>query len=244
MNADYSTAELRLMAAYANCKSMLEDFESGVDYHKLTAAKIYNKDIEDVTSEERQKAKSTSFGIIYGITAYGLAKQIKTSVEEAQKLIDSWFEIRPEVKAFIELVFSQYEKAQVGQTVKFMNIFGRLRRVTRVPKVIEVNGKKKYNSDFGHIQRECVNYYPQSTVADILHLGMVRLRKALMENDLVDHCRVLLTIHDAVLLEVREEKVEQVAEVVKQALEFPVQFPFVTLTLPVDISWSKVWRKD
>lgn len=244
MSADYSMAELRVIAAYANCKSMLDDFASGVDFHSITASRVFRVPLDKVTSEIRTKAKSCNFGIIYCISAQGLAKQVGCSVDEAQKIIDDWFTARPEVKDFIDKVRKHYYDTPVGATAYFMNVFGRLRRIPRYPFYIEDDGKKKRNPEYGHAERECVNFYPQSTVADILHLGLVRLKKRLVDYSLADYCKILLTIHDAVLLQVKEEKVNEVVEVVKEALEYPVRFAFTTIALPVDISWDKVWKKD
>jgi len=245
MNADYSMAELRVIAGYANCKNMLQAFESGIDFHSLMASQIFNKSMDEVTSEERTFAKRINFGIPYGISPYGLSVMLNRSVEECRDIMNEWFRANWEVREFIEAVKHEYASVEVGDTAKFQNIFGRIRRIQRVPKYEKTkNGREVFNKKYAHNEREAINFYPQSTVADILHVGLVRLDKMLKEAGLEDSCNILLTIHDAVLLEVKEDKVEAVADIVKKALEFPIRFPFVKLSLPVDISWDRVWKKD
>ena len=246
VSADYSMAELRCIAGYSNCKSMLDGFKSGVDFHKLTAARIFHKDIDSVTSAERTIAKSVNFSIPYLTTSYGLAERLKISEEQAKEFIDEWFRDRPEVKRYIDKLISIYENTDVGSIAKFMNIFGRMRRVHRVDKFIPnpKNGKFKFNPEYSHKLREIVNFYPQSTVADTLAIGLIRFYKRLVKNDLLEYCKLLLTIHDAVLLEVKKEKIDIICSLLKESFEFPLKFACTQIILPLDISYDKVWKKD
>jgi len=246
VSADYSTADLRFIAWYANCRSMIEGFESGVDFHRWCAAKIFNKDPEDVTKEERQISKSINFGVAYLMSAYSLSQTLKIPIEKAQEFIDKWFEDKPEVRYFIDMLLKKYESASEGEEVTYCNIFGRCRRVVRVKKFYfnPNTGKRRYNPEYGHIERSIVNFYPQSSVADTLAIAVIRMNKKFIENGLENYVKMLLTIHDAVLLEVKKEYVDKVCEIVKESMEFPIPFPYKKLILPVDFTVGKCWYKD
>jgi len=245
VSPDYSMADLRVLAAYANCKSMLKAFEEGHDFHRYVASTIFGKDMDEVTTEERSKAKSVSFGIPYLISAKKLAQKLKVTEVQAKLFIAKWFEDKKEVKIFIDMLRKRYAQAQEGEEVVYYNIFGRARRVIRVKKFFEsLDGKRRYNYEYGHIEREIVNFYPQSTVADALTISLVRLKRLLKKYNLRDKVRILLTIHDALLLEVKVEYVEQVKKLVKEAMEFPIKFPYYDLILPIDFTIDRCWKKE
>lgn len=246
VSADYSMADLRMLAGYSNCKSMIEAFNSGIDFHTLTASLIFNKNLEDITIEERSIAKSINFSIAYLTSAYGLAQRLNISVKEAQDFIDRWFQDKPEVKYFINVLISQYDKTEEGKEAKFMNIFGRMRRVQRVRKYYEdkLTRKRKLNPEYSHRIREIVNFYPQSTVADALMISLIRLKRKLIEKELKPFCKFLLTRHDELLLEAKKEKADEICEVVKWAMEFPIPFANCQIVIPVDFTIDKMWKKE
>ena len=242
MQGDYSMAELKVMAAYAKCKSMLDAFEQGFDLHRFTASNIFNIPLEKVTSEQRTVAKTTNFGIIYLISPYGLAKRLNIPNELAESYINKWFETYPEIKTFIKKVSAAYENKNVGEYLVLKNIFGRRRRLPRVDKYIYEGKQKKYNPQFEHIKREAVNFFPQSTVGDALSTATVRFYNK--KKHLGDKCRILLSIHDALLNEVHSSVLEESLYILKNAMEFRLPFKNIDLTLTADISHNKVWVKE
>jgi len=190
--------------------------------------------------------QSINFSIAYLTSAYGLAQRLNISVKEAQDFIDRWFQDKPEVKYFINVLISQYDKVEEGKEAKFINVFGRMRRVQRVRKYYEdkFTGKRKLNLEYSHIIRQIVNFYPQSTVADALMISLIRLKRKLIEKELKSFCKFLLTRHDELLLEVKKEKVDEICEIVKWAMEFPIPFANCQIVIPVDFTIDKMWKKE
>lgn len=236
VSADYSMADLRMIAGYSNCQSMLNDFASGVDFHTLQASKIFKKSVEEITKEERSIAKSINFAIAYQASDVGIAKMLNIPVELAKHYIDSWFSDKKEVVAWVNMIRDYYSKFPDGSYVYFWNIYGRIRRILKV--------SKSNRSEYEHHLREAINFFPQSSVADTLMIALLRLEKFLKERGLKDKVRYLLTIHDAILLEVKEEVVEEVAGLIKKAMEFPIPFAYHNLVIPVDVTINERWIKE
>lgn len=236
VSADYSMADLRMIAGYSNCQSMLNDFASGVDFHTLQASKIFKKSVEEISKEERSIAKNINFAIAYQASDVGIAKMLNIPEELAKHYREQWFSDKREVVSWINMIKDYYNKFPDGSFVYFWNVYGRIRRIMKV--------SRKNRSEYEHHIREAINFFPQSSVADTLMMALLRLDKFLREYDLKDKVRYLLTIHDAILLEVKEEVVNEVTQLVKKAMEFPIPFVYHNLVIPVDITINERWVKE
>ena len=180
-SADYSQIELRLMAHLSQDHNMVEDFNSGHDIHQATAAKIFKVDIKDVTSDMRRKAKTANFGIIYGISAFGLAERMEVSRSEAKQLIDDYFATYPGVKAYMD---QSIEKArQLGYTETLLG------RRCQLPDINSRNAVVR-----GYAERNAINAPIQGTAADIIKVAMIRIDKRMREEGL--RSKMILQVHD------------------------------------------------
>ena len=180
-SADYSQIELRLMAHLSQDKNMVEDFNSGHDIHQATAAKIFKVPIEEVTSTMRRKAKTANFGIIYGISAFGLAERMEVSRGEARQLIDDYFATYPGVKEYMD---KSIEKArQLGYTQTLLG------RRCQLPDINSRNAVVR-----GYAERNAINAPIQGTAADIIKVAMIRIDKRMREEGLKS--KMILQVHD------------------------------------------------
>ena len=204
VDSDYSQIELRILAHIANDEKMIEAFNEGQDIHRSTASHVLNKDFNDVTPAERSKAKAVNFGIIYGISAFGLSEQLKISVNEAKGYIDEYLEKYSNVKKYMDEMPKIAKKDGYVET-----IFGRKR-------YIEELYSNNFNiREFG--KRAALNAPIQGTAADIVKLAMINVQKRI-EKENID-ANILLQIHDEILLEVKEEEKEKAAEILKEEME-------------------------
>ncbi|NMC41845.1 MAG: DNA polymerase I [Bacteroidales bacterium] len=202
LSADYSQIELRLMAHLSGDENMISDFLSGYDIHAATASKIFNVDIKDVTREMRSRAKTANFGIIYGISAFGLSERLTISRNEARELIDGYFASYPGVKAYME---ESIRKARATGYVTTM--FGRKRYVR------DINSRNQVVR--GNAERNAINAPIQGTAADIIKIAMVNIYNSLMRESL--KAKMILQVHDELIFEVLPEELERVrALVVKE----------------------------
>lgn len=206
---DYSQMELRLLASVANVQALKEAFASGKDIHAATAARIFGLSPDAVDREHRSRAKAVNFGIVYGISQFGLAKQIGVSREQAKQYIDSYFAVMPEVKTYME------------NTIDFARRHGYvLTPLGRKCAIAGINDKNKRLAAFA--ERASINAPIQGGAADIVKLAMIRVQQALTENRLA--AKLLLQVHDELVLEVREDEAEKVAELVKNIMENAAEF--------------------
>ena len=202
--ADYSQMELRLMASVADVKALKEAFASGVDIHAATAARVFGLAPDKVDREHRSRAKAINFGIIYGISQFGLAKQIGVSRDVAKQYIDSYFAIMPEVKAFMD------------KTIAFAHRYGYVETpFGRKCVVAGINDPNHRIASFA--ERAAINAPIQGGAADIVKLAMQRIATALKERNL--DARLLLQVHDELVVEAREDDVPQVAELMRTIME-------------------------
>ena len=199
LSADYSQIELRLMAHFSQDEHMLAAFRSGQDIHAATAARIYGKPIEQITKDERRKAKTANFGIIYGISAFGLAQQLDCSRTEAKQLIDDYFAAFPRVISYIE---SQKELAR--QRGYAETLFGRKRYL---PDITSQNATVR-----SFAERNAVNAPIQGTAADIIKMAMVSIHRRLKEEKL--KAQMIMQVHDELNFNVPQTEVERVREIV------------------------------
>jgi len=221
--ADYSQIELRLMAHLSQDTHMLEAFNKGEDIHAATAAKIYKKPVNEVTSDERRKAKTANFGIIYGISAFGLAQRLNISRKEAKELIDGYFENFPSVKEYMD---KSIQKAREKGYVE--TIFGRIRNLA------DINSRNAIVR--GIAERNAINAPIQGSAADIIKMAMIRIHQVLNEKQL--NARMVLQVHDELVFEVPNKELDTLKEIVVNEMQnaFSLSVP-----LTVDTGVGQNW---
>ena len=222
-SADYSQIELRIMAHLSGDENMIDAFCSGHDIHAATAAKIFKVDIHDVTQDMRRKAKTANFGIIYGISTFGLAERMGVSRQEAKELIDGYFETYPKVKAYMD------HSIEVARTQGYVEtIFHRKRFL---PDINSRNATVR-----GYAERNAINAPIQGSAADIIKVAMVRIYRRFTEEGL--KAKMILQVHDELNFSVPLDEKERVQEIVIREMEnaCPMQVP-----LKADCGWGRNW---
>ena len=204
LSADYSQIELRLMAHFSQDEHMLAAFRSGQDIHAATAAKIYGLPIEQVTKDQRRKAKTANFGIIYGISAFGLAQQLDCSRTEAKQLIDDYFAAFPRVISYIEA-----QKELARQRGYAETLFGRKRYL---PDITSQNATVR-----SFAERNAVNAPIQGTAADIIKMAMVSIHRRLKEENL--QAQMIMQVHDELNFNVPAAEIDRVREIVVSEMQ-------------------------
>ena len=213
-SADYSQIELRIMAHLSQDPHMVADFNSGLDIHAATAARIFHKPVEEVDRDERRKAKTANFGIIYGISAFGLSERMGVSRGEAKELIENYFATYPKVREYMN---ESIERAK--QTGYITTQFGRRRYLA------DINAGNA--TVRGYAERNAVNAPIQGTAADIIKLAMVAIDRRLREEKL--QTRMILQVHDELNFSVPPTELEQVRHLVVEEMEraFQMRVPLV-----------------
>jgi DNA polymerase-1 len=199
---DYSQVELRLIAYIAGETNMIHDFANGLDIHEATAKKILN--VETVSSDERSKAKAINFGIIYGMSQYGLAKQVGISNEEAKHFIERYFETYPKIKEYMS---KQISFARENSYVK--TLFNRRRYIKNINSVSKM---EKENAE-----RMAINSPIQGTAADVIKIAMIEVDKAIKNNEI--EAKMVMQIHDELVFYVKEEDADKIAQKIKSKME-------------------------
>ena len=222
-SCDYSQVELRIMASLSGDKHMIEAFLEGHDIHAATSAKIFHKSIDEVTKDERRKAKSANFGIIYGISAFGLAQGLDIDRREAKELIDGYFESFPEVQQFIERCKDEARQKGYAET-----IMGRRRYL---PDINSKNGTVR-----AFAERNAVNAPIQGTAADIMKVAMIRVWQRLKAEGL--KTKLILQVHDELNFSVPQNEREQVEKIVKEEMQNACH---LAVPLIADGGWGKNW---
>lgn len=222
-SADYSQIELRLMAHLSQDEHLVEDFNSGHDIHKATAAKLFNIGIDDVTSDMRRKAKTANFGIIYGISAFGLAERMDVSRTEAKQLIDDYFATYPGVKQYMDESIKMAREKGYTET-----LFGRR---CQLPDINSHNSVVR-----GYAERNAINSPIQGTAADIIKIAMIRIDRRLMNEGLKS--KMILQVHDELNFSVVPEEKELMQRIVIEEMEAAT-----TLSVPLiaDCGWGENW---
>ena len=223
LSADYSQIELRLMAHFSQDEHMLAAFRTGQDIHAATAAKIYGLPIEHVSKDQRRKAKTANFGIIYGISAFGLAQQLDCSRAEAKQLIDDYFAAFPRVISYIE---SQKELARSRGYAE--TLFGRKRYL---PDIHSHNATVR-----SFAERNAVNAPIQGTAADIIKMAMVSIHRRLKEEGM--QAQMIMQVHDELNFNVPEHEVERVREIVVSEMQNAVH---LSIPLIAECGVGKNW---
>jgi len=217
LSADYSQIELRLMAHMSNDENMLNAFRNNEDIHLSTAAKIYNIPVSEVSREMRSRAKTANFGIIYGISAFGLSQRLHISRTEAKDLIDGYFRSYPGVREYMDnIIMVAREKGYVE------TLLGRRRYLN------DINSRNSFVRGFA--ERNAINAPLQGTAADIIKIAMIRIHQKLKDNNLLT--RMILQVHDELVFDVYKPELEQVKEIVvhEMANAYPLNIPLVVDT--------------
>ena len=219
ISSDYSQIELRVLAHMSKDKNLVDSFLNDVDIHTRTAALVFNVKEEEVTKEMRRRAKILNFGIIYGMSPYGAAKQLNCSPEEAKEYIDAYFNRFPTVREFIEHLVEEAKKN--GET---RTLLGRRRRVVGLT---DPNQRRREEA-----RRVAINTPIQGSAADIIKLAMVKLYQKIKETD----THILLQIHDELVVETKESELSKAVNTVKTEMESAYK---LIVPLKVNIAWGK-----
>lgn len=201
---DLSQIELRVMAFMSKDPNMMNAYLSGTDLHKLTASKVFGVSLEEVTKEQRQKAKAVNFGIIYLISANGLADQIESSTKEAQQFIDEYFRQFPAVSNFIQNII--YDAHTYGYV---KTPFGKYRHLPEIHSPDTATVRRA--------ERQAVNFVIQSTAATLNFLGMLKLRELVKDENLDNYVRFINTVYDSVIIEFSPNVLDQLGDLIKKA---------------------------
>ena len=222
-SADYSQIELRIMAHLSGDENMIEAFREEQDIHAATAAKIYKTDISQVTREQRSKAKTANFGIIYGISVFGLAERLNVDRKEAKELIDGYFENYPKVKAYMD------ESIKVARDKGYIETIFKRKRY--LPDINSRNAVVR-----GYAERNAINAPIQGSAADIIKVAMARIYKRFMEEGLKS--KMILQVHDELNFSVLREEKEKVQQIVISEMEAAYK---MKVPLLADCGWGKNW---
>ena len=226
LSADYSQIELRLMAHLSGDENLINAFNTGEDVHTLTASKVFGVKPEKVTKEMRRKAKAVNFGIVYGQSKYGLAKNLNITSEEAQEFIDKYFKLYPKVKKYME-----DKKAFVNENGYVETMFGRKRYLAS-----ELMSPNFQIREFA--QRAAINQPLQGSAADLIKMAMIEVDKQLTEKGY--RAKMIMQVHDELVFEVPKPEIEEVKALVLKAMELnqPLSVP-----LEIDAYYGPTWRE-
>ena len=222
-SADYSQIELRIMAHLSQDPHMIEAFRENQDIHAATAAKIYKEKLEDVTREQRSKAKTANFGIIYGISVFGLAERLNIDRKEAKELIDGYFENYPHVKEYMD------KSIQTAREKGYIETIFRRRRY--LPDINSRNAVVR-----GYAERNAINAPIQGSAADIIKVAMVRIYRRFREEGI--RSKMILQVHDELNFSVLPEEKEKVQQIVISEMESAYK---MKVPLQADCGWGKNW---
>ncbi len=223
VDADYSQIELRVLAHMSQDEHMIDAFNHNVDIHTKTASQVFGIDINDVTSEQRSAAKAVNFGIVYGISDFGLAKNLHIPVKEAKNYIDSYLNTYEDIKSYMD---STIEEAKEDGYVKTI-----LNRRRYIP---EIKSSNTILKNLG--KRLAMNAPIQGSAADIIKIAMVNVYKKLEERDLKS--KLVLQVHDELIIECIEDELEEVSKIVKDEMEHAVS---MDVNLDVDLNTGDSW---
>lgn len=222
-SADYSQIELRIMAHLSQDEHMLDAFRSGTDIHAATAAKIWHVPVEEVTPEQRKKAKQANFGIIYGISTYGLAQRMNISNSEARQLIDDYFATFPRVKAYMDEAIATCREKGYAETI--------YHRRRYLPDIASRNATVR-----GFAERNAINAPIQGSEADIIKVAMIHIFKRFATEGL--RSRMILQVHDELNFSVYPEERERVERIVIEEMENACR---LSIPLTADAGWGANW---
>lgn len=217
-SADYSQIELRIMAALSKDPNMIEAFANNLDIHAITASKIFKIQESEVTSDMRRKAKTANFGIIYGISSFGLSQRLNIGRSEAKEIIDGYFEAFPQVKAYMDQCIEDARKSGFVKT-----LLGRKRYL------VDINSANAVVR--GVAERNAINAPIQGSAADIIKIAMIRIQNRLEKENL--QSKMIIQVHDELNFDVAENELEAVRKITKEEMENAIQLE-VPLTVEMD----------
>ena len=223
MDADYSQIELRVLAHMSGDEQLIDAYRQEEDIHRITASKVFHTPFEEVTDLQRRNAKAVNFGIVYGISSFGLSQDLSISKKEAAQYIEQYFETYPKVKEFIDKLVEDAKKKGYTETM-----FGRRRPIP------ELSSSNFMQRSFG--ERVAMNAPIQGTAADIIKIAMIKVWKALKEEGLKS--RLILQVHDELLIETALEEEARVREILTENMKSAAD---LAVTLEIDLHTGKDW---
>jgi len=229
ISADYNQIEMRILADLADVKELKKAFKNNEDIHSLIASQIFNVDIKKVNKDQRRKAKAINFGIIYGISQYGLAKQINVSNYEAEEFLNSYFAKFPEIKVYMDNTIKFCRKSGYVN-----NIFGRRSHFNAI-------NDKNYNMR-NFQERAAINAPIQGSASEIMRLAMIRLDKKLSDQKNLKS-KMLLQIHDELIFEVHKDEINKMTKIIKEEMVSVVDSDYHSFSIPltVDVNSGDNW---
>lgn len=223
MDADYSQIELRVLASLSEDEALIEAYRHAVDIHAVTASQVFGVPLHEVTPLLRRNAKAVNFGVVYGISAFGLSEDLSISRGEAKDYINNYFKTYPKVKQFLDRQIQEAREKGYSTT-----LFGRIRPIP------ELKSSNFMQRSFG--ERVAMNAPIQGTAADIIKIAMVRVRRKLLEEKL--DARIVLQIHDELLVESAKKDAARVEELLRDTMR---QAADLKVTLEVDVHQGASW---
>jgi DNA polymerase-1 len=225
MAADYSQIELRIMAHISQDEGLLNAFGQGLDIHQATASEIFNLSIEDVTQDQRRSAKAINFGLIYGMSAFGLSNQLSISRKEAEEYIQLYFSRYPKVKDYMDNTRLRTKETGYVETV--------LGRRLYLPDINASNYQRRQ-----YAERSAINAPMQGTAADLIKMAMIDLQKHI-DNENLD-AKIIMQVHDELVLEVRQDAVDSLKESINQIMSSVAD---LDVELKVDVGLGDNWQE-
>lgn len=223
MSADYSQIELRVIAHLSGDRGLKEAFERGEDIHATTAAAVFNVSLQEVNPDQRRKAKEVNFGIIYGISQYGLASRLGISANEAQEIIQNYFIRFPMVNEYMIRTIAFVQKHKYVTTIR--------NRRRYIPEIDSKNANVRQNAE-----RMAINTTIQGSAADLIKVAMINIQKKIEKEKL--QTRMILQVHDELVFEVKSSEMEQVRQLVKKEMEGAIK---LDVPIKVDVGLGKNW---
>ena len=225
LDADYSQIELRILAHMSGDESLIRAYNTGKDIHRITASEVFHTPFEEVTAQQRSNAKAVNFGIVYGISSFGLGQDLNISRKEAQEYIERYFSTYPGIKKYLDESVEQGKKN--GYVVSLM---GRRRPVP------ELASKNFNQRSFG--ERVAMNSPIQGTAADIIKLAMIRVNDRIQKEGL--RSQLLLQIHDELLVETYIDEIEAVRKILEEEMDQVIQ---LSVPLEIDVQQGNNWNE-
>ena len=223
--ADYSQIELRIMAHLSGDKGLLDAFAHGLDVHQATAAEVFGVELDAVSSDQRRNAKAINFGLIYGMSAFGLGRQLNIGRNQAQEYIDLYFERYPGVKAYMETI-----KTSAAEKGYVETLFGRR---LYLPQINARNGMQRQAAE-----RTAINAPMQGTAADIIKKAMIAVDQWLLDKGENSETKIIMQVHDELVLEVPNNELDDITAGLRQRMEAAAE---LDIPLIVDIGSGQSW---
>ncbi|OYO84431.1 DNA polymerase I, partial [Lachnotalea glycerini] len=223
VDADYSQIELRVLAHFSGDKKLIQAYREEQDIHKITASEVFHTPLEEVTSLQRRNAKAVNFGIVYGISSFGLSQDLSISRKEASEYIEKYFETYPRVKEFLDEAVMKAKQEGYSTT-----IFGRIRPIP------ELKSSNFMQRSFG--ERVAMNAPIQGTAADIIKIAMIRVNDRLKSESMKS--KLILQVHDELLIEAHKDEIDKVKEILNCEMHGAAN---LLVPLEIDMSTGNNW---